>query len=202
MLNLIDDQPNRNSFSQFMPSVCVSLNARLWPLMSPSPAPKVAPASPWVEVVATAQAPGRSGELVGYGPVTAEVARRIAADGTWRRLLTDPRTGRFDELSVLQRFVCGNRGSPVRNFLPHVVIGRCQVLRGGLDLGLDVMTLLEGNLQRHRCSPGTHAITFIYHQRIPSVNARQTAMVMRAARNRLAGTYIIAPGANVIGLNQ
>ena len=42
----------------------------------------------------------RPGELVGYGPVTAEVARRIAEDGTWRRLLTDPRTGRFDELSV------------------------------------------------------------------------------------------------------
>jgi hypothetical protein len=42
----------------------------------------------------------RPGELVGYGPVTAEVARRIAAEGTWRRLLTDPRTGRFDELSV------------------------------------------------------------------------------------------------------
>ena len=42
----------------------------------------------------------RPGELVGYGPVTAEVARRIAAGGTWHRLLTDPRTGRFDELSV------------------------------------------------------------------------------------------------------
>ncbi|HET9944685.1 MAG TPA: hypothetical protein VFR56_03465, partial [Actinomycetes bacterium] len=40
------------------------------------------------------------GELVGYGPVTAAVARRIASDGTWRRLLTDPRTGRFDELSA------------------------------------------------------------------------------------------------------
>jgi hypothetical protein len=42
----------------------------------------------------------RPGELVGYGPVTAQVARRIAADGTWHRLLTDPRTGRFDELSA------------------------------------------------------------------------------------------------------
>ena len=40
------------------------------------------------------------GELAGYGPITAQVARRIAAEGTWRRLLTDPRTGRFDELSV------------------------------------------------------------------------------------------------------
>ena len=40
------------------------------------------------------------GELAGYGPITAQTARRIAADGTWRRVLTDPRTGRFDELSL------------------------------------------------------------------------------------------------------
>jgi hypothetical protein len=31
--------------------------------------------------------------LHGYGPITAAVARRIAADGTWRRLLTDPVSG-------------------------------------------------------------------------------------------------------------
>jgi hypothetical protein len=35
----------------------------------------------------------RPGELAGYGPIPASVARRIAADGTWRRLLTDPATG-------------------------------------------------------------------------------------------------------------
>jgi hypothetical protein len=33
------------------------------------------------------------GELAGYGPIPASVTRRIAADGTWRRLLTDPATG-------------------------------------------------------------------------------------------------------------
>jgi hypothetical protein len=33
------------------------------------------------------------GELEGYGPIPAEVARRIAAAGTWRRLLTDPASG-------------------------------------------------------------------------------------------------------------
>jgi hypothetical protein len=32
-------------------------------------------------------------ELSGHGPIPAETARRIAADGTWRRLLTDPVTG-------------------------------------------------------------------------------------------------------------
>jgi Domain of unknown function (DUF222) len=32
-------------------------------------------------------------ELAGYGPVPASVARRLAADGRWRRILTDPATG-------------------------------------------------------------------------------------------------------------
>jgi hypothetical protein len=39
-------------------------------------------------------------ELVGMGPVSAETARRIAAGGTWRRLLTDPVTGGLVELST------------------------------------------------------------------------------------------------------
>jgi hypothetical protein len=33
------------------------------------------------------------GELAGYGPIPAEVARDIAAGGTWKRLLTDPVSG-------------------------------------------------------------------------------------------------------------
>ena len=33
------------------------------------------------------------GELGGYGPIPADMARRLARDGTWRRLLTDPVTG-------------------------------------------------------------------------------------------------------------
>src|SRR6185312_5513534 len=39
--------------------------------------------------------------LTGYGPITADTARRLAADesGTWRRLLTDPDTGALLDLS-------------------------------------------------------------------------------------------------------
>lgn len=33
------------------------------------------------------------GWLAGYGPIPASMARRIASDGTWRRILTDPVTG-------------------------------------------------------------------------------------------------------------
>lgn len=32
-------------------------------------------------------------ELAGYGPIRAELARELAADATWRRVLTDPETG-------------------------------------------------------------------------------------------------------------
>jgi Domain of unknown function (DUF222) len=35
----------------------------------------------------------RPGELDGYGPITADTARRVAAHGSWRRLLTDPASG-------------------------------------------------------------------------------------------------------------
>ncbi|PZS32145.1 MAG: hypothetical protein DLM61_07395 [Pseudonocardiales bacterium] len=34
------------------------------------------------------------GDLAGYGPIPAAVARDLAAGGTWRRILTDPSTGR------------------------------------------------------------------------------------------------------------
>ncbi|MDQ1642648.1 MAG: hypothetical protein QOJ90_1999, partial [Actinomycetota bacterium] len=33
------------------------------------------------------------GELAGYGPITADVVRRVSKDATWRRLLTDPESG-------------------------------------------------------------------------------------------------------------
>ena len=33
------------------------------------------------------------GQLAGYGAITAQTARRLATNGTWRRLVTDPQTG-------------------------------------------------------------------------------------------------------------
>jgi hypothetical protein len=41
----------------------------------------------------------RPGELAGYGPITAQTARQIAADSTLRRLLTDPLTGNALDLA-------------------------------------------------------------------------------------------------------
>jgi hypothetical protein len=56
------------------------------------------------------------GELTGYGPIPAGVARRIAADGVWRRLLTDPATGRLLDYGT-------TRYSPPQD-LRDVIIGR------------------------------------------------------------------------------
>jgi hypothetical protein len=52
--------------------------------------------------------------LHGYGPITAPVARRLAADGTWRRLLTDPASG-----AVLD--VGRERYTPPADLADHVI---------------------------------------------------------------------------------
>jgi hypothetical protein len=52
--------------------------------------------------------------LQGYGPITAAVARRIAAQGTWRRLLTDPASG-----AVLD--VGRERYTPPPDLADHVI---------------------------------------------------------------------------------
>lgn len=61
------------------------------------------------------------GELAGYGPVPASVARRIAADGTWRRLLTDPATGTLLDYGR-------TKYQPPPELVDHVVArdGRCR----------------------------------------------------------------------------
>ena len=54
-------------------------------------------------------------ELAGYGPVPASVARRIAAHGTWRRILTDPATGALLDYGQ-------TRYSPPAELADHVAI--------------------------------------------------------------------------------
>jgi hypothetical protein len=61
---------------------------------------------PTINVVVSAdtllQLDDEPAHLTGYGPITAEAARRLAADesGTWRRLLTDPDTGALLDISA------------------------------------------------------------------------------------------------------
>lgn len=54
------------------------------------------------------------GDLAGFGPITAESARRLAADGTWRRIVTDPLSG-----AVLD--VGRTRYAPPRDLADHVM---------------------------------------------------------------------------------
>lgn len=49
------------------------------------------PTPPYTALLGDEEVPG---ELAGYGPIPAAVARDLAAGGTWRRILTDPSSGR------------------------------------------------------------------------------------------------------------
>lgn len=62
------------------------------------------------------------GELAGYGPITAQAARLIAAEGTWRRLLTDPATGGLLDYGTTVY-------EPPKNLTDHVIT-RDQTCRG------------------------------------------------------------------------
>jgi hypothetical protein len=57
----------------------------------------------------------RPAHLEGYGPITAEVARRLAADGVWRRLLTDPASGAVLDVGR-QRYL------PPAELAEHVIV--------------------------------------------------------------------------------
>ncbi|MFJ3406616.1 HNH endonuclease [Promicromonospora sp. NPDC090134] len=65
---------------------------------------RVTPTRPIVRVTVPATAllglDDAPGELDGFGPVTADLAGRIAADATWQRLVTDPLTGVLTDCST------------------------------------------------------------------------------------------------------
>jgi hypothetical protein len=54
------------------------------------------------------------GELAGYGPITAEAARRIAGDAVLRRIVTDPATGAVLDYGA-------TRYAPPRHLAEHVI---------------------------------------------------------------------------------
>jgi hypothetical protein len=67
-----------------------------------------------VPVTTLIGATDQPGELAGYGPITAEVARRIAGDAVWRRILTDPASGAVLDYGAT-RYV------PPRHLAEHVI---------------------------------------------------------------------------------
>jgi Domain of unknown function (DUF222) len=62
------------------------------------------------------------GELAGHGPIPAQMARAVAADATWRRLLTDPATGGLLDYGTTVY-------DPPKNLADHVIT-RDQTCRG------------------------------------------------------------------------
>jgi Domain of unknown function (DUF222)/HNH endonuclease len=107
------------------------------------------------------------GHLTGYGPITAQTARRLAADqsGTWRRLLTDPDTGALLDISE-------------RRYRPP------QRLRDYLSARDDVCAFPTCQQPGYRCEPD-HTIP--YAQRGPT-RRDNLALTCRRHNQTKAGT--------------
>lgn len=76
----------------------------------------------------------RPAELAGYGPIGADVARRIAVDGTWRRLLTDPVSGAVVDLGRTRYRPPEDLKETVRARDRHCVVPTCAVAAAACDL--------------------------------------------------------------------
>jgi hypothetical protein len=105
--------------------------------------------------------------LTGYGPITAQEARRLAADqsGTWRRLLTDPDTGALLDISK-------DRYRPP------------QLLRDYLAARDDVRVLPTCQQPGYRCGPD-HTVPFDHGG--PTTRAN-LALICRRHNHAKAGT--------------
>lgn len=74
-------------------------DALAWFILGPSQDDEHEPARPQVQVQVTIDLPtlmhlqDNPGELGGYGPIPADIARELAQDGRWRRFVHDPVTG-------------------------------------------------------------------------------------------------------------
>jgi hypothetical protein len=74
-------------------------DALTWFVLGPDPADPAHPARPQVQVNLTVSLPTllhlreHPGELAGYGPIPADIARSLAGDARWRRFVHEPVTG-------------------------------------------------------------------------------------------------------------
>jgi hypothetical protein len=64
-------------------------------------------------------------ELVGYGPIPAELARSLAADGKWRRLICDPLTGALIDLGTTVYTPNGELERFIRSRDPRCIFPNC-----------------------------------------------------------------------------
>ena len=76
----------------------------------------------------------RPGELAGYGPIGADVARSIVAEGTWRRLLVDPVSGAPVHVGRARYRPPDGMAELVRARNPTCVIPSCSVAASRCDL--------------------------------------------------------------------
>ncbi|RYV50956.1 DUF222 domain-containing protein [Pengzhenrongella frigida] len=74
------------------------------------------------------------GQLAGYGPITAQTARQLAAAGTWRRLVTDPLTGTVLDVGTTRYHPPADLAAMIRARDHHCLSMICAVAADRCDL--------------------------------------------------------------------
>ena len=118
-------------------------------------APRVCGTSRRTEIRVTVALPTLLGlddepaDLAGYGPITAEAARALARDGTWRRIVTDPLSG-----AVLD--VGRTRYRPPADLITHVQVRDRACARPGCTAPAESCDL-DHTVEFHRLDGTTSA---------------------------------------------
>ena len=139
-----------------------------------------------------------AGELEGYGPIPADVARAHAAGGTWKRLVSDPLTDRVLEVTAKEYKPPGWLREQVIANTPYCVAPGCGVQARHTDLDHGI-SFLEGptaawNLHpvcrhHHRLKTEGH---LCYHS--PAEGAYEwTTPTGHRYRADATGTYLLDP---------
>ena len=74
------------------------------------------------------------GHLAGYGPIDADMARRLSRDGTWRRLITDPVNGLVVDVSTRRYRPPANLDELIRLRHPTCIDPVCSVPSDRCDI--------------------------------------------------------------------
>lgn len=95
----------------------------------------------------------RPAELAGYGPIGADVARRLAQDGTWRRLLTDPADGAVVDVGRRRYRPPADLAEIVRARHPECLVPTCRVPAHACDVDHTVPFAAGGTTELGNLGP-------------------------------------------------
>ena len=147
-----------------------------------------------VDLTTLTQLANHAGDLAGYGPVIADIARQTThqqRNGTWEFVVTDPDTGQPVGVGVTRRRPTAQQKRIIRAHSPHCVMGGCRISAVHADLDHTIDWAKGGPTETFNLDPTCRHDHRIKHQcgwtytRLPNGHHQWTS--------RLGHTYTNKP---------